>query len=333
MRILVTGGAGFVGSEYVRMLLGSRPGSPAVSPMPTPTIVTVLDKLTYSGNVANLAPVWGDSRLRFVLGDICDPAVVDDTVAGQDVIVHFAAESHVDRSITSAQPFATTNVLGTQTLLDAALRHRTSRFLHVSTDEVYGSIDDGSWTEASHLAPNSPYSASKAGSDLLALSYHRTHGMDIVVTRCSNNYGPYQFPEKLIPLFVTNLLEGRDVPLYGDGENVRGWLHVRDHCRGIALVQQRGRSGETYHIGGGTELTNRELTGRLLEACDADWDRVVSVADRKGHDRRYALDITKISDELGYAPTVDFDSGLAETVRWYRDNPVWWNPLKSGPAT
>ncbi|MFC5926394.1 dTDP-glucose 4,6-dehydratase [Micromonospora vulcania] len=332
MRILVTGGAGFIGSEYVRMLLGVPGGSSSGVPPIEPTGVTVLDKLTYSGNLANLEPVRADPRLEIVRGDICDPAVVDEVVAGHDVIVHFAAESHVDRSIAGAAPFVTTNVLGTQTLLDAALRHGTGRFVHVSTDEVYGSIDEGSWTETWPLAPNSPYSASKAGSDLLALAYHRTHGMDVVVTRCSNNYGPYQFPEKVIPLFVTNLLDGGTVPLYGDGGNIRDWLHVHDHCRGIALVQQKGRAGEVYNIGGGTELTNKELTGRLLEACGADWDRVVPVADRKGHDRRYSLAITKINEELGYAPSIDLVDGLARTVQWYRDNRAWWEPLKAGPA-
>ncbi|MGC4892044.1 dTDP-glucose 4,6-dehydratase [Micromonospora sp. DT227] len=329
MRILVTGGAGFIGSEYARMLLG-RPGDDgAWTPDPVPAAVTVLDKLTYSGNPANLDPVSDDPRLRFVPGDICDAALVDDVVGGHDVIVHFAAESHVDRSITGAATFVTTNVLGTQTLLDAALRHGTRRFVHVSTDEVYGSIDVGSWTEEWPLAPNSPYSASKAGADLLALAYHRTHGLDVVVTRCANNYGPYQFPEKIVPLFVTNLLDGGTVPLYGDGGNVRDWLHVHDHCRGIALVQEKGRAGEVYHIGGGTELTNRELTGRLLAACDAGWDRVVPVGDRKGHDRRYSLDITKIQNELGYAPRIDLDRGLADTVRWYRENRAWWEPLKA----
>ncbi|MET8234506.1 dTDP-glucose 4,6-dehydratase [Micromonospora sp. NPDC005298] len=332
MRILVTGGAGFIGSEYVRLLLGKPLGGADGVPALEPAVVTVLDKLTYSGNRANLDPVRDDPRLRFVQGDICDPVVVDEVVADHDVIVHFAAESHVDRSIAGAAPFVTTNVLGTQTLLDAALRHGTSRFVHVSTDEVYGSIDEGSWTETWPLAPNSPYSASKAGSDLLALAYHRTHGMDVVVTRCSNNYGPYQFPEKVIPLFVTNLLDGGTVPLYGDGGNIRDWLHVHDHCRGIALVQNKGRAGEVYNIGGGTELTNKELTGRLLEACGADWDRVVPVADRKGHDRRYSLDITKISEELGYQPSVTLEDGLADTVRWYQENRAWWEPLKSAPT-
>ncbi|MCZ7376591.1 dTDP-glucose 4,6-dehydratase [Micromonospora sp. WMMC250] len=332
MRILVTGGAGFIGSEYVRLLLGKPLGSADGVPPLEPTVVTVLDKLTYSGNLANLDPVRDDPRLRFVQGDICDPTVVDEVVADHDVIVHFAAESHVDRSIAGAAPFVTTNVLGTQTLLDAALRHHTSRFVHVSTDEVYGSIDEGSWTETWPLAPNSPYSASKAGSDLLALAYHRTHGMDVVVTRCSNNYGPYQYPEKVIPLFVSNLLDGATVPLYGDGGNIRDWLHVHDHCRGIALVQQKGRPGEVYNIGGGTELTNKELTGLLLDACGAGWDRVVPVTDRKGHDRRYSLDITKIHEELGYTPSITLDQGLADTVAWYRDNRAWWEPLKAAPT-
>ncbi|MEV2239322.1 dTDP-glucose 4,6-dehydratase [Micromonospora sp. NPDC049891] len=329
MRILVTGGAGFIGSEYVRTLLGVPGGSAAGVPALNPAQVTVLDALTYSGNLANLAPVADDPRLRFVQGDIRHPDVVDQAVAGHDVVVHFAAESHVDRSIAGAAPFVTTNVLGTQNLLDAALRHGVDRFVHVSTDEVYGSIAEGSWTEDWPLAPNSPYSASKAGSDLLALAYHRTHGLDVVVTRCSNNYGPYQYPEKVVPLFVTNLLDGHTVPLYGDGGNVRDWLHVHDHCRGIALVQDKGRAGEIYHIGGGTELTNKELTGRLLDACDADWDRVTPVTDRKGHDRRYSLDITKISNELGYAPSISLDTGLADTVRWYRNNRAWWEPLKA----
>jgi dTDP-glucose 4,6-dehydratase len=291
--------------------------------------VTVLDKLTYSGNRANLEPVVADPRLTFVEGDIGNAHLVDDLLPGHDAVVHFAAESHVDRSIDSAAVFVMTNVVGTQTLLDAALRHGLGRFVHVSTDEVYGSIEEGSWTEDWPLAPRSPYSASKAGSDLLALAYHRTHDLDVVVTRCSNNYGPYQFPEKVIPLFVTNLLDGLPVPLYGDGGNVRDWLHVADHCAGIDLVLHRGRAGEVYHIGGGTELTNKELVARLLEACGADWEMVEAVPDRKGHDRRYSLDITKISTELGYAPSYTLDEGLAETVAWYRDNRAWWEPLKA----
>ncbi|GIJ24878.1 dTDP-glucose 4,6-dehydratase [Micromonospora qiuiae] len=329
MRILVTGGAGFIGSEYVRMLLGASTRDAEEVSALAPAQVTVLDAVTYSGNLANLAPVRDDPRLRFVHGDIRQPDLVDEVVPGHDVIVHFAAESHVDRSIAGATPFVTTNVLGTQTLLDAALRHGVRRFVHISTDEVYGSIAEGSWTEQWPLAPNSPYSASKAGSDLLALAFHRTHGLDVVVTRCSNNYGPYQYPEKVIPLFVTNLLDGGTVPLYGDGGNVRDWLHVHDHCRGIALVQHKGRAGEVYHIGGGTELTNKELTARLLDACGVGWDRVVAVPDRKGHDRRYSLDITKIETELGYVPSITFDTGLADTVRWYRDHRSWWEPLKA----
>jgi dTDP-glucose 4,6-dehydratase len=321
VKLFVTGGAGFIGSHFVRTFLSggyAEGGS-----------VTVLDKLTYAGNLENLAPVREHAGLSFVHGDICDADLLDQVLPGHDAVVHFAAESHVDRSIRGAAPFVITNVLGTQTLLDAALRHRIPRFVHVSTDEVYGSIEHGSWTESWPLAPNSPYSAAKAGSDLLALAYHRTYGMDVVVTRCSNNYGPYQFPEKVIPLFVTNLLDGLPVPLYGDGGNVRDWLYVADHCAGIDLVLRAGRPGEVYHIGGGTELTNKDLTARLLDACDAGWDMVNPVEDRKGHDRRYSLDITKISDELGYAPAVDFDTGLAQTVQWYRTHRSWWEPLKA----
>jgi len=326
VRILVTGGAGFIGSEYVRTVVaGGYQGFTDVD-------VTVLDKLTYSGNLANLDPVADDPRLTFVEGDICDEALVNDLLPGHDAVLHFAAESHVDRSIVSSRPFVVTNVLGTQVLLDAARAHGVGRFVHVSTDEVYGEIEEGSWTEDWPLAPKSPYSASKAGSDLLALSYHRTHGMDVVVTRCSNNYGHHHFPEKVIPLFITNLLDGAKVPLYGDGGNIRDWLHVSDHCAGIQLVLAKGRAGEVYHIGGGTELTNKELTTRLLEACDTGWEMVEYVPDRKGHDRRYSLDISKIQRELGYAPAVDFDRGLADTVQWYRDNRAWWEPLKARAA-
>ncbi|MEV5300225.1 dTDP-glucose 4,6-dehydratase [Amycolatopsis methanolica] len=326
MRVLVTGGAGFIGSHYVRQVLSGA--YPALADAE----VVVLDKLTYAGNEANLAPVADSPRLRFVRGDITDAQVVAEVMKGVGLVVHFAAESHVDRSILGSADFVLTNVLGTQTLLQAALDAGVDKFVHVSTDEVYGSIESGSWSEDHVLEPNSPYSASKASSDLIARSYFRTHGLPVCVTRCSNNYGPYQFPEKVIPLFVTNLLDGHTVPLYGDGLNVRDWLHVDDHCAGIQLVAEGGRSGEIYNIGGGTELTNRELTERLLAAVGVGWERVEQVADRKGHDRRYSVDITKISTELGYAPKVSFDAGLADTVRWYADNRAWWEPLKRRAA-
>jgi dTDP-glucose 4,6-dehydratase len=322
MRVLVTGGAGFIGSHYVRSVLTGAWGGEE------PQAVVVLDKLTYAGNIENLDPVKDDTRLEFVQGDILDGPLVEKLVDAADAVVHFAAESHVDRSITGAADFVMTNVVGTQTLLDSALHHDIGTFVHVSTDEVYGSIEHGSWSEEEPLLPNSPYSASKASSDLLARAYHRTHGLPVCVTRCSNNYGPYQFPEKVIPLFVTNLIDGADVPLYGEGANVRDWLHVDDHCRGIHLVLEGGRPGEVYNIGGGTELSNKELTGLLLEATGSDWDRVQRVTDRLGHDLRYSVDIAKISAELGYAPQVPFEQGLADTVAWYRDNRTWWEPLK-----
>ncbi|WP_410651918.1 dTDP-glucose 4,6-dehydratase [Amycolatopsis sp. cmx-4-54] len=322
MRVLVTGGAGFIGSHYVRQVLTGAYPSLADAEL------IVLDKLTYAGNEANLEPVRENPRYRFEKGDICDAALVGELMRGVDLVVHFAAESHVDRSIAGAADFVLTNVLGTQTLLQAALEAQVGKFVHVSTDEVYGSIDTGSWDEDHALEPNSPYSASKASSDLLARSFFRTHGLPVCVTRCSNNYGPYQFPEKVIPLFVTNLLDGKKVPLYGDGLNVRDWLHVDDHCNGIQLVADGGRPGEVYNIGGGTELTNRELTERLLDAVGASWDSVEPVVDRKGHDRRYSVDITKISRELGYVPRRSFEDGLADTVAWYGGNRSWWEPLK-----
>jgi dTDP-glucose 4,6-dehydratase len=326
VRILVTGGAGFIGSNFVRRTVeDALPGLEGAE-------VVVLDALTYSGNLANLDPVAGSPRHTFVHGDIRDARLLDEVLPGVDAIVHFAAESHVDRSVRDASIFVETNVLGTQRLLDAAVRHGTGRFVHVSTDEVYGSIAEGSWDESRPLEPNSPYSASKAGSDLLARSYHRTHGLNVTITRCSNNYGPYHFPEKVIPLFVTNLIDGAHVPLYGDGGNIRDWLHVDDHCRGIALVLAGGRAGEVYNIGGGTELTNRELTGLLLDATGRDWSFVDHVEDRKGHDLRYSVDIAKISSELGYAPQVPFEQGLAEVVEWYRDHRDWWEPLKNRAA-
>ncbi|RZQ62714.1 dTDP-glucose 4,6-dehydratase [Amycolatopsis suaedae] len=326
MRALVTGGAGFIGSHYVRQALSGEYESLADAE------IVVLDKLTYAGCEANLAPVADNPRLRFVQGDICDAGLVSELMTGTDLVVHFAAESHVDRSILGSADFVLTNVLGTQTLLQAALDAGVGKFVQVSTDEVYGSIETGSWTEDHILEPNSPYSASKASGDLIARAFHRTHGMNVCVTRCSNNYGPYQFPEKVIPLFVTNLLDGGTVPLYGDGLNIRDWLHVDDHCHGIQLVVDGGRPGEIYNIGGGTELTNKELTKLLLEAAGVGWERVVPVEDRKGHDRRYSVDIGKISSELGYAPRVPFDTGLADTVRWYADNRAWWEPLKARAA-
>ena len=268
MRYLVTGGAGFIGSHYVRSLLEGSLGAEVAG-------VTVLDKLTYAGNLANLAPVAEDSRYSFVQGDICDGAVLDVVVPGHDVVVNFAAETHVDRSIAGPQDFVVTNVVGTQALLDACRRHAIPRVVHIGTDEVYGSIDSGSWTEDSPLLPNSPYAASKAAAELLVRAYHRTYGMSVSSTRCSNNYGPYQFPEKVIPLFVTNLIDGLKVPLYGDGLNVRDWLHVDDHVRGIQIVVERGEPGAAYNIGGGVELTNRQLTERILEHMGCAWDEGV----------------------------------------------------------
>ena len=318
MRILVTGAAGFIGSHYVRTLLaGGYTGYQDAQ-------VTVLDRLTYAGNRANLPD--SHPRMTFVRGDVCDAPLLDDLLPGHDALVHFAAESHVDRSVVSGAEFVRTNVLGTQTLLEACLRAGVERVVHVSTDEVYGSIEHGSWAEDRPLLPNSPYAASKAASDLMARAYWRTHGLAVSVTRCSNNYGPRQHPEKLIPRFVTRLLQGQTVPLYGEGANVREWLHVDDHCRAIQAVLTRGRPGEVYNVGGGDAHTNREITTRLLELLGADWSRVEKVKDRQGHDLRYAVDDRKIREELGYRPRVSFAQGLAETVDWYRDNPGWWKP-------
>lgn len=321
MRVVITGAAGFIGSRFTEMLLGlaDRLGYDDV---------VLLDALTYSGRRENMASVLSDPRVHFVLGSITDADVTNDVLTNAHAVVHFAAESHVDRSITGARTFFETNVLGTQQLLESARRGGVERFVHVSTDEVYGSIATGSWREDHLLEPNSPYSSSKAGSDLAALAYHRTYGLSVMVTRCSNNYGPRQFPEKVIPLFVTNLSEGRKVPLYGDGMNVRDWLHVDDHCRGVLLVLESGRAGEIYNIGGGTELTNRELTERLLVLCHRDASMIEPVIDRLGHDRRYSVDWSKIKSELGYEPQVGFEEGLAATVQWYRDNGAWWRPLK-----
>lgn len=311
-RILITGGAGFIGSAYVLHLLGPA-GPPDVS-------VTVLDKLTYAGRLTHLEPVSGHPAFRFVRGSVDDPLLVDRVVPGHDEIVHFAAESHVDRSIEDGSPFVRTNVLGTQTLLDAALRHGVATYVQISTDEVYGSIATGAATEECPLLPTSPYAASKAAADLMALAYHRTHGLDVRVTRCTNNFGPRQYPEKLIPRFVTALLAGEDVPLYGDGSQVRDWLHVDDHVTAVELVRTGGRAGRVYNIGGGTALTNLQLTERLLALCGAGTDRIAWVTDRKGHDQRYAVDDTRIRRELGYRPRSDFARALSDTVRWYADH-------------
>jgi dTDP-glucose 4,6-dehydratase len=322
MRVVITGAAGFIGSRFTELLVDAAEERGIDE-------IVLYDALTYSGRRENLVGVLGDPRVRFVKGLIVDADLANATLAGAHAVVHFAAESHVDRSIAGARTFFETNVLGTQQLLESARHAGVARFVHVSTDEVYGSIPEGSWREDHLLEPNSPYSSSKAGSDLAALAYSRTYGLHVSVTRCSNNYGPRQFPEKVIPLFVTNLLDGLPVPLYGDGMNVRDWLHVDDHCRGVLAVLDGGRAGEVYNIGGGTELTNRDLTTRLLDLCGADASMIEPVADRLGHDRRYSVDWTKIHDELGYAPRVDFDEGLAATVAWYRDHEEWWRPLKA----
>jgi dTDP-glucose 4,6-dehydratase len=321
MRILVTGGAGFIGSNFVRRIAdGSLVGISSV---------VVVDRLTYAGVLANLDSAKSMSGYQFVQGDICDPKLVSELVVEVDAVVNFAAESHVDRSIGSAAEFVSTNVAGVQVLLDAIKASgRKIRLVQVSTDEVYGSIDSGSWTEEWPLQPNSPYSATKAGGELLARAYHKTHGLDVMITRCSNNYGTHHFPEKLIPLFVTNLLEGKKVPVYGNGKNVRDWLHVDDHCRGIHKVLMNGRAGEVYNIGGGRELTNNEITSLILSAMGKDESSIEYVEDRKGHDLRYSVDWTKINRELGYEPQVKFEDGLRETIQWYRDNEAWWKPLK-----
>ncbi len=319
MRILVTGGAGFIGSNYVRRIADGTLGGISK--------ITILDKLTYAGTLSNLSEVSAGSY-EFIKGDICDAELVGKLVSKNDLVVNFAAESHVDRSINGAKDFVVTNVLGTQTLLDAVRKSDVETFLQVSTDEVYGSISDGSWPETDPLLPNSPYAASKASADLICRSYFKTHGMDIRVTRCSNNYGRNQFPEKVIPLFVTNLIDNKKVPVYGSGLNVRDWLHVDDHCRGIHLALTKGQAGEIYNIGGGTELNNLELTDKILDIMGKGRESIEYVEDRKGHDLRYSVDITKISNELGYAPQVGWEVGLKETINWYQQNEAWWRPLK-----
>ena len=322
MKLCVTGGAGFIGSNFVRYVLGCH----------ADVQVTTLDCLTYAGNLANLESLRDDPRHRFVRADVADPEAVDGALdEGVDAIVHFAAESHVDRSIRDAAPFLRTNVAGTGVLLEAARLRGVARFIHVSTDEVYGSLGpDDRATEDALLRPTSPYAASKAASDLLALSYARTYGLDVVVTRCSNNFGPFQFPEKMIPLFITNAMADQALPLYGDGGNVRDWIYVEDHCAALDRVLARGRGGEVYNIGAGNEWTNRALTGEILRRLGRSSDLVRSVVDRPAHDRRYALDSTKLQRETGWAPEHAFSAALDRTIDWYRQNEHWWRTIKSG---
>ena len=320
LRILVTGGAGFIGSNFVKMILDEKLGSSLQE-------VTVIDKLTYSGNQKNLSEYLDNPRLKFIVGDICDSHIVEKLMANQDAVIHFAAESHVDRSIQNSFDFVRTNVLGTEVLLSSALRNQVKTFVHVSTDEVYGSISKGKWNEDFSLQPNSPYAASKAASDLLVRSYGITHNLDIRITRCSNNYGPFQYPEKVIPLFITNLIDGKNIPIYGTGENIREWIHVEDHCKAIYLVLLDGKAQNVYNIAGMTELTNLDLSYRILDLMNEPYSKINYVKDRKAHDQRYALDATKIEAEIGFKPVRKFEDGLKETIDWYLNNEKWWRPL------
>ena len=321
MRVLITGGAGFIGSNFARMVMHNE--------FREISDITVLDKLTYAGVEENLTQISKMSGFTFIKGDICDEKLVSKIMGNFDAVINFAAESHVDRSINSSAEFVKTNVLGVQVLLDSIRSTRKKiRFLQISTDEVYGSINSGSWKESSPLLPNSPYSATKASGEMLARSYSKTHDLDIVITRCSNNYGKHHFPEKLIPLFITNILEGKRVPIYGNGENVRDWLHVDDHCRGIYAALMNGKSGEIYNIGGGRELSNNEITYLILKYMGETESIIDFVEDRKGHDFRYSVNWEKINQELGYTPQVDFETGLHETIDWYRNNESWWQPIK-----
>ncbi|QNN24911.1 dTDP-glucose 4,6-dehydratase [Planctomycetales bacterium ZRK34] len=323
--LLVTGGAGFIGSNFIRLVIEQRDDWHVIN----------LDALTYSGNLENLADIDLNSRYEFARGDINNSELLDTLMPRCDAVVHFAAESHVDRSIMDSTPFVQTNVVGTQKLLDAARRNDVQRFVHVSTDEVYGELplDDpeAKFTEQTPIAPNSPYSASKAASDLLVRAYHETFGMDTLITRCSNNFGPYQFPEKVIPLFVSNLLEDKQVPLYGDGLNVRDWIHVVDHCEAVLTVLEKGSAGEVYNIGGNNERTNLELTHSILKIMGKDESMIKHVTDRLGHDRRYAIDATKMRQQLGWEPTRSaWPNALEQTVQWYVDHTEWWQRVKSG---
>ena len=319
MRLVVTGGAGFIGSNFVRFMLRRYDDLEVVN----------LDKLTYAGNLENLADVENDARYTFVKGDICDAAVVRDALAGADAVVNFAAETHVDRSISGPQDFIRTDVLGTHTLLEAVRELGVKRYLQISTDEVYGSTETGSFDEDSVLDPSSPYSASKAAGDLLVLAYHRTFGAPVLLTRSSNNYGPWQYPEKIIPLFITNAIDDQPLPVYGDGLNVRDWLHVDDNCAAVDVVLREGRDGEVYNIGGGSEVKNLALTRQILKLLGKGPDLIRFVADRPGHDRRYSIDCGKVQ-ALGWRPTTTFEAGLERTVAWYRDNPGWWRKIRSG---
>lgn len=321
MKVLVTGGVGFIGSNFIRHIRQEH----------SDWQITNLDKLTYAGNPENLKDMEGRPGYRFVRGDIADREAVDGLLGqGFDIIVNFAAESHVDRSILDASPFIETNVKGTQVLLEGARQHGVERFVQVSTDEVYGSVDSGHCDEGSLLAPNSPYSASKAAADLLCRAYFKTHGLPVVITRCTNNLGPYQFPEKLIPLVITNALEDKAVPVYGDGLNVRDWIFVLDHCRALEFVIRKGRPGETYNVGSGNEKTNLDIIHKLLELLDKPRSLIQFVSDRPAHDRRYALDCSKIAGELDWKPEYSFEQSLSATVDWYLKNESWWRPIKSG---
>lgn len=321
MHLLVTGGAGFIGSNFIRLILRQR----------SQWRITNFDALTYAGNLENLADVAEGPNYCFFRGRIQDAASVAEALKGIDAVVHFAAESHVDRSIVGAMPFIETNVLGTQVLLEAARNSGVRRFIHVSTDEVYGSLgSQGFFTESSPLAPNSPYSASKAASDMLVRAAWATHGYEAIITRCSNNYGPYQFPEKLLPLMITNAMEGKELPVYGDGLYVRDWIHVEDHCRGILAVLEHGRAGEVYNFGGRSERANLHVVHEIIRHVGCSCDLVRHVKDRPGHDRRYAIDCTKSERELGWSRRWDFERGLAATIQWYRDNEPWWRHVKDG---